>query len=414
MATTLQKRFYKPSFRNIAFTCTETSETCGRRTANHEYPQYDIAYSEDMGAAQIVFNIKGYVYGPDWEKQRDELRKALQTQGVGTLIHPDYGKLTVQAGSYTSTESKRDAAGKATFDMTFYGTSETRLSVAKKNTANLLQNNTKSSLGIIAKVFDTLYKITQLPQYAADYVSGLMGQMIGISNPYALLSMANTIKDLANGDISLPWQVPVLVSAWTSSVNNDYSDKGTQLIRSGTEYTAVLPNIDNQTNTITPKGALDYYTNIVNTSLDHITVTANSQKAQLEAGKRVELLVKTFAASESAVASSMIDFESIRDAQEIWKTVLNNFDTCIDLATSLDDVASYNEIRTLRALFQDDIQTRAPNLKHIIYRDYNDIVPSILVAYDVYEDITRADEITARNHVRNPNFVLGHLDLLDA
>lgn len=401
----LQKKFIKPSFKGVPFFCETSSLTFGRRTANHEFPQFDKPYSEDMGKLQDAIKLEAWVTGDDWEKQRDDLIKVCKQLGPGKLVHPDLGEMLVQVGSCTVDESKQTAARKATFSLVFYETTEKGFPSVQKNTISAIQDAASSGKFKLADAFKALYKITQLPQYATDYVMGFIGDMTGIYNPYSLLAVSNAITDLMDGDITLPWQLPVLASAFTASFNNDYSNKGSAIKYENNAYSSIIPDETLQTNTIDARIALKTYVDIVNVELNHLTPYTNSQKEQLEAGKRVELLMKSYCCIEAGVAASQLDYKSINEAQIIWAQVLNSYDQVIALATELNDTNSYIELRKQRGLFQEDIQERAPNLAVIVYRDYLDPQPMLTIAYDVYEDITRHDEIMNRNKIRHPGFV---------
>lgn len=413
MAEKLQSKFIKPSFKGVSFFCEASSLTFGRRTANHEFPQYDKPYSEDMGKLQDAIKLTAWVSGDDWEKQRDDLIAVCKEFGAGTLVHPDLGEMLVQVGSCECVEDKQNKARRADFTLTFYETTEKGFPSVQENTISAIQDAASSGKFKLADAFKALYKITQLPQYATDYVMGLIGDMTGIYNPYAILNVSNAIDGLLKGDITLPWQLPVLASAFTASYNNDYSNKGSILKYENNAYTSEIPDETLSTNTIDARTALKTYTDIIAVSLPHITAYTNSQTEQREAGKRVELLIKGYAVIEAGVAASQIEYKSINEAQVIWNTVLTSYDKVIALATELNDNVSFVELRTQRGLFQADIQQRAPNLAVIVYRDYLDPIPALVIAYDVYEDITRHDEIVLRNRIRDPGFVArGKLELL--
>jgi prophage DNA circulation protein len=400
----LQKRFIQPSFRGVKFYCETANLTFGRRTANHEFPQYDKPYSEDMGKLQDAIKLEAWVSGDDWEKQRDALLEACKEFGPGKLVHPDLGEMLVQVGSCEYTESKQTAARKATFSLVFYETTEAGFPSVQVNTISAIQDAATSGKFKLADAFKALYKLTQLPQYATDYVMGFIGDMTGIYNPYSLLAVSNAIGDLMDGDITLPWQLPVLASAFSASYNNDYSNKGSIIKYENEKYVQVIPDETLQTNTIDARIALNTYLDIVNVQLQHLTPYTNSQKEQLEAGKRVELLIKANCVIEAGVAASQIDYTSINEAQVVWTRILTAYDKVITLSTDLNDNNSYIELRKQRGLFQADIQERAPNLAVIVYRDYLDPQPMLTIAYDVYEDISRHDEIVKRNKIRHPLF----------
>jgi prophage DNA circulation protein len=88
------------------------------------------------------------------------------------------------------------------------------------------------------------------------------------------------------------------------------------------------------------------------------------------------------------------------------------FEQTIGLAAEINDDASYKILRTQRALFQKDIQERAPSLSKVLHLELNDITPSLVLSYDAYEAIDRVDEVQLRNKIRHPGFCYGSVEIL--
>jgi prophage DNA circulation protein len=437
-----QKKLIKPAFRGIPFYSKRTTNEFGRRIALHEYPQYDTPYAEDMGRKARKFQISGFVIGEDWETQRDKLIKACEEPSSGSLSHPDYGNFQVVCENVSVTESKVEGAMMAEFEFTFIETGANKFPNVQQNNASALQKLAGGSILSIANVFKAINFLTKLPQYATDYVMGIVGDLTGIYNPNQLLNTYTSIQNLMKGDITVPWQFPVLASMFTGSFNRDYCPHGTKLQavrntakdkRTGERFViptsitteqaqlkqtdvvleTVETTVDEQTETLNPRMAFRLLSAIGDVKINHIAPITDSDVIQYESGLQAELLIKSFAVIEAAVAASQIDYESLDDAQKIWTKTLGQFDTLLKMATDIGSDTWFVELRKVRAAFQADIQERAPNLSVLTFKSYPDPTPSLVIAYDVYEDITRASEIVLRNHVKHPGFVVNdNLELL--
>lgn len=103
------------SFRGVEFQYLDTKREGGRRGPDHEFPDRDDAYPEDLGRKKKVHNITGYVIGDDYMEDRADLEDALDAEGPATLVHPYRGPLTVQVRTWTSQEL-RDEGRMARFD----------------------------------------------------------------------------------------------------------------------------------------------------------------------------------------------------------------------------------------------------------------------------------------------------------
>jgi len=91
-------RLQPASFRGVAFEYqSDDLGGIGRRNVVHEYPKRDVPYVEDMGRSVEEISLEAIVIGPDYLTQLDELLKALRAEGPGELVHPFYGRLQVVA-----------------------------------------------------------------------------------------------------------------------------------------------------------------------------------------------------------------------------------------------------------------------------------------------------------------------------
>jgi prophage DNA circulation protein len=129
------------SFRGVPFHVEVGAKSSGRRIVVHEYPKRDLPYAEDMGRRAKRFTITGYfiqypndqaalddssaaslLLRRDYRLARDELIRALETEGPGALVHPTlqeaYGDLMVVAEGYAASES-RERGGFCVVDMQF-------------------------------------------------------------------------------------------------------------------------------------------------------------------------------------------------------------------------------------------------------------------------------------------------------
>lgn len=92
------------SFRGVPFHYEDTKREGGRRGPDHEFPDRDDAYPEDLGRKKKQHSITGYVIGDDYMESRAALEDALDAKGPATLVHPYRGALNVQVRTWTSQE----------------------------------------------------------------------------------------------------------------------------------------------------------------------------------------------------------------------------------------------------------------------------------------------------------------------
>lgn len=96
------------SFRGVPFYVVNHTLDVGRRVAEHEYPNGEIGFSEDMGKALRRGTLNAFLIGQDYHVARDLLLEALETRGAGTLVHPYLGvfRVTVRVSTLTETTER--------------------------------------------------------------------------------------------------------------------------------------------------------------------------------------------------------------------------------------------------------------------------------------------------------------------
>lgn len=228
-----------------------------------------------------------------------------------------------------------------------------------------------------------------------------------------LVATAVAKSALSTVSIKSPYVLVGIVSQFTSSFNADYSLSGNQLgVKNGEIYT-LDSDINAATYSIESRLALQTHLAVIATPVMHVKPTTAAAIIQRNATQKLELLMKSLCCIEASIASSNTAYKSINEALESWGNALNAFDYVLNLAQDIDEHLTYKELRNVRALFVADTQYKAPQLNRLVYRAYHDATPSVVIAYDAYEDVTRAQEIIDRNHIVHPGFILsGNVELL--
>lgn len=88
-------RWQPASFRGVRFLVDNSELKAGRRNITKNAPYHDDTVTEDLGRMPRKYSFNAYVIGDDHAIKRDALLAALETFGVGELVHPDYGRQRV-------------------------------------------------------------------------------------------------------------------------------------------------------------------------------------------------------------------------------------------------------------------------------------------------------------------------------
>ena len=89
------------SFRGVQFECTSTNEAVSKSLAIKQAPYSNDAEFEDMGNNPRNISINAVYSGDDYKTWVDALEAALLETGAGELIHPIYGIMQVNVVDYS-------------------------------------------------------------------------------------------------------------------------------------------------------------------------------------------------------------------------------------------------------------------------------------------------------------------------
>lgn len=124
-----QDELLPASFRGIPFGVLSASMRPGRQTAIHGYPYRDQVWVEDLGRGPRPYRVTGFLVEGDVQSlglpvflQRDLLRRACEKQGTGILIHPSLGARTVSLIGGCEMTERADMGGAVELQFEFLET----------------------------------------------------------------------------------------------------------------------------------------------------------------------------------------------------------------------------------------------------------------------------------------------------
>jgi prophage DNA circulation protein len=142
--------FQRASYRGAEFYVRSSNKTnLGRKTVSHEYVNAG-RYVEDLGTKLGIFTIEAEIMDTTWSaysRKKKKLEEALNTTGIGTLIHPTYGRQNVVVTeSNVVAENYIDNLGCAKYNLTFY-----------VSDPNIFPTSTAGNKNLINRLFDKIF-----------------------------------------------------------------------------------------------------------------------------------------------------------------------------------------------------------------------------------------------------------------
>ncbi len=375
------------TFRGVKFRFRSASAVLGRRNVVHSYPGRDDPYVEDMGRKAREFTLEAFVLGTDYMAWRDQLEAACEQSGPGELVHPTRGRMQVAVQDCRPTESV-DAGGMASYSLSFIEAGGNAFPTVRVDTQAAITVAADAAVAAIRADFANKFSISGMPSFVSvralasvnsaldtAYGATLRGfaQVNVLPGIYADLS---TLKGQAEQWLSLPATLGEKLSAQVEMIGD--------LFNAEHAYSA--------------GGAV---AESVSAQPSNISTPAQAQATQNAVA--VAQLMQRSGLVVAARAAGAISYASSNDALLVRDSLVDRLDAAAEIAS--DEV--YFALSNLRAVLVRDIGARAANLTRLIQYTPGQTLPAIVLAYKLYGDAERADEIVARNRVRHAGFVPG-------
>lgn len=379
------------SFRGVPFEVEATGGTFGRRTAEHEFPQRDIPYTEDLGRAKREIRITGYVSGPAYAAQRDALIRALEQEGPGTLVHPHWGVLIVNARPAPVSESK-DEMDSATFELTFVEAGALLFPLATVDVVSAVDAAAEAVSEAAAfdfeEVFDVIFKPGNVLLGAIENVrTAVRGMTAAAFGPAARL--LDQFSEIAAGLKGIEADVAALVRT-----------PGQLAAR----FAEIFGLADRAT---TDRVLADLAT--VGAPGEGLPATATTPTTVQLADNAIALraLVRRQALARSAALVAREDLVTYDDAVRVRDEQAARLSLEADHASraqaTVDDL--FIALTELRVTLSQGITDRAADLVRLRTLELPKVDCSLLIAHDLYGDADRAEEVVDRNAIIHPGFV---------
>lgn len=377
------------TFRGFGFFVKNSQVAGGRRAVQHQYPNRETPFTEDMGRAARTYEIEGYVLGDDYMEAKDELLRVLEKNGPGELIHPYYGSLRVQVSEVSVTESTLEGAI-AVFSAKFLEAGDDRYPKGANDKGAILSQNVDKALEKAKEEFDEKFSIEDMPAFAINSARDLIGKAQETFD-----TATKKFGDIAEGVANAAFATRNLV-AETNDLLQSPSVLSQRLLDSFSLMEDAISIAKNKT-----KSHETFYKFSKDEEIEGDTPIRNKEK---ENARLFENLMRRAGAVKSSETAIVSDYASFTEAEEarvkitdvIEEQIREIDDTSSDLWQALADVNS----SIVEAL--PDVDSDLPSLKE---KKLEKDEVSLLIAYDEFESIGSEQDIIDRNNIRHPGFI---------
>lgn len=380
------------SFRGVTFRTVGAEIKVGRRNVVNEYPQRDTPYVDDLGRRARRFVVDCHVIGDNYLVERDALIAALETKGPGELVHPRYGSRWVSVEGEVSLKESPEQGGMARVSVTFVEDGGNAFPSAA--------NDTLAEVEMAANAADDAAQADFLLQ--PEVTSGVL-----LSDALDEFSASlAAIKDLTSrvANVQALADVAELVSSTLVQLNSLITTPLALAETFRQTYTAVINGL---TRPLTALSAMEEI-GLANSRLRSVPVPGTSQALRVAtANARAALQRRLLLSSQSRTLVLALANSSVVATRDQAVALRNTLMTQMDVEIEENDppIEYARALTKLRLAVVRDVSARGEQLKRRAVYKPQTVLPAVVLAYRVYQDAGRADELVARNGVRHPAFV---------
>lgn len=399
-------KYRTASFRGVEFHVESAESAHGRRQAVHEHAQRDVPYTEDLGRKAREFSLTGYLVGKEYDLQRDRLIEACEQAGPGALVHPYRGEMTVVCRGLTVSESSDDG-GMCRLTFTFLESGEASYPSTSIDHVNAISAAGNQVTVEAEQGFLKEYVTEGYPAFVVESAGARLAEFGEfLSSPGAALSdnleaasafyskaraVTSGAYDLAMKPLRMADSVLDLVGSVRSAFGSSAFGVLTDLFdRYSTAFGGRTSTASRQ------QQAANY--NAMNALVRQAALAEAAQAAVV-----TETTV-TLANGGTRPATTDTEYDSHQQAVDTRDALVDRLDT---EAESTQSDTAYIALSALRTEVVKAVPSPAQDLPRLVSYAPRQTLPSLLVAYQLYGDAARADEIARRNSPRNPGFLIG-------
>jgi prophage DNA circulation protein len=376
------QRLQPASFRGIPFFVLQHELASGRRGPDYEYPDSNIGSVEDTGGKIDKFKLDAYLIGDEYDLRADELIEALRIAGPGTLVHPRYGERDVICRDWSRVEEGAEG-GIARFSLSFTdapGDGGLTITIAADidDTADTLITAASAS-------FDDTYATTGFPGSVSDA---------------AVLDVVATIRRIQTALLRAPVDAAAAIAISEPDI----------------DVAVLIANPDQIADAIADIWAVAPFEAIRAFVLARPTDTNTASVTDANELQRI-----TNENAMSAIAQRLALAEYARQAVPLVEDTFSVYDDAIELRDEYADLVRVEEETTnadeYDALIgaRTDVHSRITDVAEPLVRLRTIVLKhttnALVLAWDLYEDATRAVEIIDRNAIRHGGFIAAGTEL---
>jgi prophage DNA circulation protein len=398
------KTLWPASYKGVPFHFESDDEEGGRDNVKHVFPHRDAPFIEDMGEALRYFGGVAYVHGDNADGLASALKAMLASAGAGMLVVPYFGPVMVHCETFKRS-TQRDQMGYVAFELKFVraGAASAYVSVP------MLQNVAFTAADALAtaiaaqfpSVISTLDQADYVVSAAVDTLAGAAAAVDVLRRSYpvdpvisakvrdGVTALLATLPDQVSNTAAPSNAAPAVLSL--VGIVRQFADglPAASAVRASLELLDAFP--------APPVPAA-----VTVAGQPYVTPTVRAAYQNADAAARVVRLAALTAYAEAVLRMT---FAARPEGINARAEVAERFEAEAYNTTGAENHDLFVAIEALRGTVIDWLTKTVNTLAPVIVVESALIMPSLALAWALYADPSRADELVARNSVRHPSFM---------
>ena len=395
-----QRRLRVAAFKGVYFSGISHATPGGKRTVRHEIPGADYPQIDDAGERAREIDLEAIIVGSTYMDLRDELLAACRSPGPGDLIHPWYGVIRCQCVGIVPRESEREG-GIARISLTFHEVSGVTVTPDPDMTAATGADADLAALSLAARIEAGL----------ADF-TGWIGEH-GLNDLKAAYQFANDViegaSDIYGSTVGAALQAFHDADTALAGLLGDTAGLASNITETFGNLSTLIPSTQTLAGYEMCMRLFGFGDGSSPYGGDVKTLPQNTAREQVAADNQTLLVdaVKNMALIEAARLAVTTTPTSYNQAADIRDRLVDALDTQINAAgeAGADDLLV--SLEALRASATLALRGVGANLARVVDHQLPYVVvPAVVLAYDLYGDPDRDQEIVDRNPTaHHPGFL---------
>jgi prophage DNA circulation protein len=412
-------RLRPASFRGVDFFVDALTGTAGgRRVSVLRLAGGELTVQQDHGAEPGEFDVTAFLWGEDYDLQRDRLERALAATGPGFLVLPTRGELRARVTRPPQTQESKNEGGYCSIRFSVVIESNVNAPIATRDTAQGVAEASRAVRAAAATDAEArittagfsarqLGKVGELVRTASGtlrrlnrVLSGSLAPITGLTRELdaftaQAVTLLSTPQLFATTGIDLVLSAFAIPEAVLAGALQTAGVPGTIATAFGRGRAARL--IDRAARGM--RGLGEPFT-------ARSSASARAAEENLRATSR---MLRAAALSAQADAYAELPFDSATFAVAAFGRTLEEIDAVQALEPTDPLFAALDDLRAALGLH---IYQTASKLPETIIVELGRPMPALVLAHKLYGDCRLEADIVARNRIANPAWVSGRIEVL--